>query len=271
MDVLHYQAILLGIVEGITEFLPVSSTGHLLVAEHLLGISPSAFTRMFNVVIQLGAILAVVVFFREKLLPRAFFSEPACRQATYALWSKTAAAVAPAVVIGLLLDDWMEAHLFTPVVVGVALIVGALLLFGLDRPAAPGRKTIDSLAGVSYGRAVLVGVAQCLAMIPGTSRSAATIIGGLCLGFSRPLAVEFSFYLAIPTMFGASLLKVAKHGMDLTSNEWLAVVIGFSVSFFVSWAVIAFFMAYIRKHTFSLFAWYRLAFGLFILLYFSRG
>lgn len=271
MELLYLQSIALGFIEGVTEFLPVSSTGHLIVAGHWFGMEESAFTRMFDVVIQLGAILAVVVFFREKLLPRAFFRDPGCRQASYALWLKMAAAVAPAVVIGLLLNDWMEAHLFTPSVVGVALIVGGLLLFGLDRPAAPGRKTIDTLDGIGYGRAVLVGVAQCLAMIPGTSRSAATIIGALCLGFSRPLAVEFSFYLAIPTMFGASLLKVAKHGLELTGSEWLAVGIGFSVSFFVSWAVIAFFMAYIRKHTFSVFAWYRLAFGAFVLFYFSRG
>ncbi len=263
-----WQAILLGIIEGVTEFLPISSTGHLIIAERVLDIRASSFTLMFDVVVQLGAILAVVVYFWPKLLPRGFFANSEVRYATFDLWGKTVAAVFPAVVIGLLLNRWMEEHLFTPQVVAGALIVGGILLFILDRPRR-NRVLLDRIGDMSYGQAALVGLAQCLAMVPGTSRSAATIMGGLALGFSRNLAAEFSFFLAIPTMFGASLLKIVKHGLHLTGQEWLVAGIGVLTAFFVALGVIAFFMNYIKRHNFDAFAWYRLALGVGIIIYFG--
>ena len=267
MDLLYIKAIILGIVQGVTEFLPISSTGHLIIVEKLINVASSdTFIQMFDVVVQLGSIFAVVVYFWHQLLPKAMFTDVTVRKTTLDIWFKTLAGVIPAVIIGALLNDWMEEHLFNPAVVAGALIVGGILLFFFDRER--GGAKMATIAELTYPKAIAIGFIQCLAMIPGTSRSASTIIGGLSLRASRTMAAEYSFFLAIPTMFGASAYKIMKHGLKLSQTEWIAVLIGSAVSFFVAWGVIAFFMSYIRKYNFRLFAWYRIALGVVVLAYF---
>lgn len=269
MDSLYWNSIILGVIEGITEFLPVSSTGHLIVAGKFLGVDEGHFSKMFDIVIQFGAILAVVVYFWNKLMPSAMFTDKAKRAETLDIWFKSAVGVIPAVILGALLHDLMDKYLFTPIVIAFALIVGGILLLILDR-SRPEKKRLETIGQLPYWKVLMIGLIQCLSMIPGTSRSAATIIGGLCLGASRSLAAEFSFFLAIPTMTAASTYKVMKEGAHLTAHEWTAVAIGFAVSFFVAWAVIAMFMAYIKKKDFRPFAWYRIALGTFVLIWFLR-
>jgi undecaprenyl-diphosphatase len=259
------KVIVLAIVEGVTEFLPISSTGHLILFEEFIRFKQSeGFAAAFMVVVQLPAILAVVVYFWSRLWP---FGKPREeRDRVLVLWTKIVVAFLPAAVFGFLLDDFIEAKLFNPIVVAIALLVGGVVLILLERRERQPRFEHAGQAG--YGRALAVGFFQCLAMIPGTSRSAATIIGGMALGASRAAAAEFSFFLAIPTMLGATTLKLVKGGADFTGMEWALLAVGSVVSFVVAYAVVAFLMNYIRRHDFKAFGYYRIALALAVLAYF---
>lgn len=259
------SALILGIVEGITEFLPISSTGHLIIVNQFVGFTEQ-FANMFNVVIQLGAILSVVVYFRKRLIPSGRIRS-AENQRIFALWKKTIAGVIPALVIGFLLGGYIEERLFNTTVVALALIVGGIILLYIENRRPINR--ITSIEHLTYRTAVLIGFIQCLAMIPGTSRSAATIIGAMLLGASRVVAAEFSFFLAIPTMAAASGYTLLKSGSMLSTHEFLIVAVGFIVSFVVAWAVIAGLMNYISKRDFKPFGYYRIVLGIIVLAYFS--
>ncbi|HVU06767.1 MAG TPA: undecaprenyl-diphosphate phosphatase [Candidatus Paceibacterota bacterium] len=248
-------AIILGIVEGVTEFLPISSTGHLVIVNQWLSFSPD-FTKMFDVIIQLGAILAVLAHFRSKLRP------------PFVIWKKAIVAVIPALVLGALFGSAIEAALFNPDVVAGALIIGgAILVLVEKRTLAP---TITEAGAVGYKKALYIGLAQCLALIPGTSRSAASVIGARLLGMSRPAAAEFSFFLAVPTMLAASGYSLLKHGIHMTGHEAALLVTGFVVSFVVAWAVIGAFMRFIQTRSFASFGWYRIVLGAIVLLFLAR-
>ena len=278
MVILEYlKAILFGIVEGVTEWLPVSSTGHMILLDEVVSLKVSPeFYEMFQVVIQLGAILAVIVLFFGKLNPFSPKKDSIQKKNTWNLWLKVIVAVLPSAVLGLLFDDWMDAHLYNYGVVAAALVVyGVAFLFVEKiRPAA---KRIDSVETLGMRTALFIGAFQCLALIPGTSRSGATILGALLLGVSRPAGAEFSFFLAIPTMLGASALKVAKYGLDIVQGEALAptgtelgiLLIGTVVSFIVSLLVIKGLMEYVRNHSFKVFGIYRIALGIAVLAYFA--
>jgi len=259
------KAVILGVVEGLTEFLPISSTGHLILINQWIAFD-SPFTNMFNIVIQLGAILSVIVYFRSKLNPWGDNLTKTERKNIINLWKKTVVAIIPAGILGGLFGDVIEEYLFNPLVVSMALLFGGIFLLYLESRNNGGR--IRTLEALSYSTAFMIGIIQCLAMIPGTSRSAATIIGAMLLGASRTVAAEFSFFLAIPTMLGASVYALMKSGAELTSVELMTLAIGFIVSFLVAWVVIAGFMNFIRKHSFKPFAYYRMALGGFILAYF---
>jgi len=267
MDIIMIlKAILISIVEGITEFLPISSTGHMILVDEFLKLSSNkTFTTAFEVIIQLGAIISVVVFFWKDLWP--FAGTPERQKATWTLWMKVLVAVLPAMILGLIFGDAIKAHLFNPIVVSMTLIFYGVVLIFLERFNA--KKTsfkIDKVSAIPFGLAIAIGCFQCLAMIPGTSRSAATIIGAMLLGLSRGAAAEFSFFLAIPTMAGATLLTILKNGMAFSSFEWLVIAIGFIVAFIVAYAVIKFFMGFIRKHDFSVFGYYRIILGIIVLI-----
>lgn len=262
---IHLKAVLLAIVEGITEFLPVSSTGHLILVDEWVSLSPDRdFSNAFMVMIQLPAILSVVVFFWKDLWPSS--RDRAVVSAKLVLWAKIALACVPAAVLGLLFDDVIEAHLLRPLPVAGALVVGGVILIFVDH----GKRThrFETIADITFPLAVFIGMFQCLAMIPGTSRSAATIIGAMVLGASRVAAAEFSFFLAIPTMLGATLLTTAKHGLAFTPQQWGVIAVGSAVSFAVAYGVIAGLMSYIRKHDFRVFGYYRIALGLLVIAYF---
>jgi undecaprenyl-diphosphatase len=263
-------AVILGIVEGVTEFLPVSSTGHLILFNSILGFT-GKFANAFDVIIQLGAILSVVVYFRKKiLLPFLPGSGKGERKEASGIWKKTMVGMVPAVLIAgaaqVLLGQGIEDALFNPVIVASALLVGGVALILLERRKAKGR--FGSIQSITYQTAFLIGVIQCLALIPGTSRSAATIIGAMLLGVTRIAAAEFSFYLAIPTLAAASAYSMWKIGFAMSASEVLLLSVGFAVSFVVAWAVIAAFMGYIRNRDFSLFGYYRIVLGLAVLGYF---
>ena len=265
------KVIFLGIVEGITEWLPVSSTGHMLLVDEFLQLNASeAFKEMFFIVIQLGAILAVVVLFWHKMLPFQVKdkSKPFWKKDTLSLWLKVVVACIPGAVVTLLFDDFIEAHLHTPAVIAGALIaygVAFLLVEGWNKTRKP---RIRTLSEITYSTALLIGLFQVLSIIPGTSRSGATIIGALILGVSRVAAAEFTFFLAVPVMFGMSALKLMKFGFAFTGAELLVLLLGMAVAFLVSLAVIRFLMNYIRKHDFRAFGWYRITLGALVLLYF---
>lgn len=265
------KVIFLGIVEGITEWLPVSSTGHMLLVDEFLQLNASeAFKEMFFIVIQLGAILAVVVLFWQKMLPFQVKdkSKPFWKKDTLSLWLKVVVACIPGAVVTLLFDDFIEAHLHTPAVIAGALIaygVAFLLVEGWNKTRKP---RIRALSEITYSTALLIGLFQVLSIIPGTSRSGATIIGALILGVSRVAAAEFTFFLAVPVMFGMSALKLMKFGFAFTGAELLVLLLGMAVAFLVSLAVIRFLMNYIRKHDFRAFGWYRIALGALVLIYF---
>ena len=266
------KAVLFGIVEGITEWLPISSTGHMILLDQLvkLQVSPE-FYEMFQVVIQLGAILAVVLLFFHKLNPFSPKKSPKARNQTWQLWFKVVAAVIPSAVLGLLLDDWMEAHLYNYVVVAIALIVyGAAFLY-LEQGNGRIAPRIKSVHAIDYKTALLIGAFQCLSLIPGTSRSGSTILGAILLGVGRSAGAEFSFFLAIPTMVGASGLKLVKFlasGVSVTGVEIGVLLIGCLVSFLVSFLVIKALMDYVRNHSFRVFGIYRIALGIVVLIYF---
>ncbi len=261
------KTIIIGIIEGITEWLPISSTGHIILADEFLKINQSPqFMEMFNVVIQLGAIMAVVVLYFHKLNPLSLKKTAAQRKDTRTMWFKVIVAVLPAAVIGLIFDDLLEEHLYNAYVVAAMLIVYGIAFIILEN--AHKQPKINSIKALDYKTALLIGGFQVLALIPGTSRSGATILGAALLGTSREVAAEFSFFLAIPVMFGASLLKIVKFGFDFTSMQIAILLTGCIVSFIVSILAIKFLMEYIKKHDFKVFGWYRIALGIIVLLYF---
>ena len=268
-----FKAILFGIVEGITEWLPVSSTGHLILLEEFirLDVSPEFF-EMFEVVIQLGAILAVVLLFFHKLNPFSPKKDTVQKKDTWTLWFKVIVAVIPSAVLGLLLDDWMDDHLYNYLVVAIALIVYGVAFLFVEKRNAGKSFRINDVHEIDYKTALLIGAFQCLSLIPGTSRSGSTILGAIMLGVARPAGAEFSFFLAIPTMLGASALKLLKYlleGSIPSGTEIGVLVIGSVVSFIVSLVVIKGLMEFVRKRSFSAFGWYRIALGAIVIVYFA--
>ena len=266
------KAILFGIVEGITEWLPISSTGHLILLDEIFRLKVSdEFYEMFQVVIQLGAIAAVLVLFWEKLNPFSEKKDQKQKEMTWSLWIKVIAAVIPSAVLGLLLDDWMDANLYNHVVVAITLVaygVAFIYIEQCNRGLAP---KVKSVHAIDMRTALLIGCFQCLSLIPGTSRSGSTILGGILLGVGRAAASEFSFFLAIPTMLGASFLKMVKFlfaGVGMTFTEFFVLIFGCAVSFVVSLFVIRKLMEYVRRNSFAVFGLYRIALGAVVLLYF---
>ena len=266
------KAILFGIVEGITEWLPVSSTGHIILLDEFIKLKVSAeFMEMFEVVIQLGAILAVILLFFHKLNPFSPKKTVKQKKNTWQLWLKVIVAVLPSAVIGLLLDDWMDAHLYNYIVVAITLILYGVAFLFVEKFNEGKQLRIKSVFEIDYRTAILIGCFQCLSLIPGTSRSGATILGAIILGVGRGAGAEFSFFLAIPTMLGASALKLLKFmlsDVSASGTEIAVLIVGCVVSFIVSLVVIKGLMEYVRKHSFSVFGIYRIALGVLVLLYF---
>ncbi len=266
------KVILLGILEGITEWLPISSTGHMLLVDEFITLNMSeSFKEMFFVVIQLGAILAVVVIFWNNMLPFEFKdkTKPVIKKGTFSLWFKVVVACIPGAIVTILFDDYIEAHLHTPVVIATALIlygVAFILIENWNKKRFP---NVGELSAITYKTAFLIGMFQVLSIIPGTSRSGATIIGALLIGVSRVAAAEFTFFLAVPVMFGLSALKVLKFGFSFTNVELFILSIGIVVAFIVSILAIKFLMNYIKKHDFKVFGWYRIVLGVIVSLYFG--
>lgn len=257
-----FSAVILGIIEGLTEFLPVSSTGHLILVNRLVDFT-GEFAAMFNVVIQFGAILSVILYFRDKLIPFGN-KTPQARNEIFDLWKKAIVGIIPAIILGALVWDYVEERLFNPFVVAVALIVGGIALIWIENRKKSSR--INSIAALTYRMAFFIGFIQCMAMVPGVSRSAATIIGAMLLGASRVVAAEFSFFLAVPTMAAASGYTLLKMGLTMTSHQFLVLAVGFIISFLTAFAVIAAFMSLIRRTDFKPFGWYRIALGILVLL-----
>ena len=263
------KVIILGIVQGITEWLPISSTGHLILVEELIKLQQNdAFKNMFNVVIQFGSIMAVVVIYFHKLNPFSPTKTQKQKMMTIQLWIKVIIGTLPAMIVGLLLNDWIEAKMSNAYVVAFMLILYGILFIIIENINAKREPRVTKLSQLSVPTVLLIGVFQMMAMIPGTSRSGATIVGALALGVSRGVAAEFTFFLAIPVMFGASLLKGAKFLMNatMTSQEGVILVVGMVVAFAVSLIVIKFLMGYIKKHDFKVFGWYRIILGVIVLL-----
>lgn len=268
------KVIFLGIVEGITEWLPISSTGHMLLVDEWFTLEASEeFKEMFFVVIQLGAILAVVLLFWKKMIPfqLADRSAPLFKRDTLSLWLKVAVACIPGAVITLLFDDFIEAHLHTPSVIAAALVIYGIAFLIIERPGRSHTAKITELTDITYRTALLIGLFQVLSIIPGTSRSGSTIIGALLIGVSRVAAAEFTFFLAVPVMFGMSAIKLLKFGFAFTSAELLTLLLGMAVAFSVSVLIIKFLMGYIKKHDFRIFGWYRILLGGIILLFALLG
>ena len=267
------KAILFGIVEGVTEWLPVSSTGHIILLDEFISLQGSdEFKSMFDVVIQLGAILAVIVLFFHKLNPFAPSKSSAEKKQTWDLWFKVVAAIIPSGVVGVLLDDWMDAHLHNGIVVSIALIVyGVAFILVERRNSGKHLRAIDDVHKIDYETALLIGAFQCLSLVPGTSRSGSTILGAILLGVGRSAGAEFSFFMAIPTMLGASAIKGLKFvlsGVGITGMEIAVLLVGCVVSFLVSLFVIKALMDYVRRHSFSAFGVYRIVLGIVVLAYF---
>ena len=267
------KAVLFGIVEGITEWLPISSTGHLILLNEFINLQVSdEFQSMFDVVIQLGAILAVIVLFFRKLNPFALSKTGEEKKQTWSLWFKVIAAIIPSGLVGVLLDDWMDANLHNGIVVSIALILyGIAFIMVEGKNNGKHLRTVGDVHAIDYKTAILIGVFQCLSLIPGTSRSGSTILGAIFLGVSRSAGAEFSFFMAIPTMLGASAIKGLKFvlsGVGITGQEIGILIVGMVVSFIVSLLVIKGLMEYVRKHTFSAFGIYRIILGAVVLVYF---
>lgn len=289
------KILVLGIVEGITEWLPISSTGHMILVDALWKSNNSVLTadfmEMFTVVIQFGAILAVIVLYFKKLWPfhtkklrpqRSWFAEHSENKAVGAvqdfcdnycfmdkivMWLKILVSCLPAIIIGLPLDDWMDEHLYTPVIVALMLIIYGVAFLFIEQYNKKRTPRINTIAELKWTDAALIGVFQVLALIPGTSRSGATILGGILIGASRGLAAEYTFFLAVPVMFGASLLKIVKFGFAFTGTQLAVLLLGMAVAFAVSILAIKFLIGYIKKHDFSAFGWYRIGLGAIVLLY----
>lgn len=263
------KAIILGIVEGITEWLPISSTGHMILVEEFIQLNATpAFKEMFFVVIQLGAILAVVALYFHKLNPFSPQKNAAEKKATMDIWYKVVVGVIPAAVLGLLLDDWLNEHFYNYVTVAIMLIVYGVLFIIVENRNKGREGSIRTFSQLSYRTAFQIGLFQCLSLIPGTSRSGATILGAIVLGTSRPVAAEYSFFLSIPIMFGASFLKLLKFGLAFTGMEFAVLITGMVVAFFISVIAIKFLMGYIQNNDFKAFGWYRIVLGALVLAYF---
>ena len=266
------KAIILGIVEGITEWLPVSSTGHMILLDEFIHLDVSdEFMSMFLVVIQLGAILAVPVLFWDKLNPISRKKSNAERKVILQIWGKVLVGSIPAALLGFLLDDLLDKYLYNYIVVAIALIVYGIIFIFKGKSRAEHKYRVESLETLTYKDALKIGAFQSLSLIPGTSRSGSTILGGMLIGASREASAEFSFFMAIPVMLGASLLKIAKFlisGFVATAEEILLLLFGIAVSFIVSLAVIGFLMDYVKKHSFRVFGIYRVLLGITVLLYF---
>ena len=266
------KVVFLGIVEGITEWLPISSTGHMLLVDEFITLDASdSFKDMFFVIIQLGAILAVVTIFWNKMWPFQMKdkTQSVFKKDTWSMWFKTVVACIPGAVVTLLFDDFIEAHLHTAVVISIALIFYGIAFIIIENWNKTRTPKVESLSDITYKTAFLIGMFQVLSIIPGTSRSGATIIGALLLGVSRVAAAEFTFFLAVPVMFGLSALKLIKFGLSFTSAELAILIIGCVVAYIVSILVIKFLMSYIKKHDFKIFGWYRIVLGVIVLLYFA--
>jgi undecaprenyl-diphosphatase len=267
------KAIVFGVVEGVTEWLPISSTGHLILLNEFLTLQVSdAFQSMFDVVIQLGAILAVIVLFFHKLNPFSPKKTQDQKRSTWELWFKVVVAILPSGIVGILFDDWMDAHLHNGIVVALMLILYGIAFLYVERLNARKTPGVNDVYAFDYRTALLIGLFQCLSLVPGTSRSGSTILGGILIGVSRGAAAEFSFFMAIPTMLGASAIKGLKFllsGVTASYLEVTVLVVGCLVSFLVSLAVIRGLMAYVRKHSFSVFGVYRIVLGVVVLGYFA--
>lgn len=274
MKILEFlKVIFLGIIEGITEWLPISSTGHMLLVDEFLQLNASAeFKKMFFVVIQLGAILAVVLLFWKKMWPFRLGENKktiVIRKKVFSVWFKVVVACIPGAIVTLLFDDFIEAHLHTPFVIALALIVYGVAFIVVEKTNQTRTPKIRKLSEIDYKTALLIGLFQVLSIIPGTSRSGATIIGALIIGVSRTAAAEFTFFLAVPVMFGLSFIKLLKFGLAFTGSEFAILLVGSVTAFFVSLFAIKFLMSYIKKHDFKLFGWYRIALGVIVLIYFA--
>ena len=267
------KAVLFGIVEGITEWLPVSSTGHLILLNEFINLKVSQeFQSMFDVVIQLGAILAVIVIFFRKLNPFDPQKSPAKKKATWELWFKVCLAIIPSGVVGVLFDDWMDAHLHSGIPVAIALIVYGIAFILVEKRNEGVQPRVSKVWHIDYKTALLIGCFQCLSLVPGTSRSGSTILGAILLGVSRGAGSEFSFFMAIPTMLGASAIKLLKFlvsGAAFGFGELVLLLVGTVVSFIVSMIAIKALMNYVRKHSFSAFGVYRIVLGVIVLVYFA--
>lgn len=260
------KIIILGLVEGITEWLPISSTGHMILVENFIKLSQSeAFRSVFLIIVQLGAILAVITLYFNKLNPYDFRTKR-LKQSTLNLWGKVLVASIPAAVIGLAFDNLIDEYLLNPVTVAIMLVVYGVGFIVIERRKKPA--TTRELAQISYKQALQIGVFQVLALIPGTSRSGATILGGLLMKIKRSVIAEFSFFMAIPVMFGASLLKLIKSGLGFSGAEWALLVVGTVTAYLVSLFAIKFLVGYIKKHDFQIFGWYRIVLGLIVLVWF---
>ena len=263
-----FKVVILGIVEGVTEWLPISSTGHMLLVDEMLQLNASdAYKEMFFYVIQLGAILAVIVLFWKKMLPlkKDNAGHLTIDKQTITIWCKVVVACIPGGIAAILFDDWIEAHLHTPFVIAMMLIIYGVAFLLIERRGKTSR--IHVMEGIDYRTALYIGLFQVLSMIPGTSRSGATIVGALLVGVSRVAAAEFTFFLAVPVMLGMSALKILKFGLAFTAPELYMMLLGMAVAFVVSLLVIRFLMNYIKKHDFQIFGWYRLALGLIVVLW----
>ena len=264
------KAIIYGIVEGITEWLPISSTGHLILLNEFLKLDQGdAFFEMFEVVIQLGAILAVVVIYFHKLNPFSPKKTQKQKMLTWQMWIKVLIGSVPAAVIGLLLNDWIDEKLYHWYVVAAMLIVYGILFIIIENYQKGKEPKVTKISQLSIPMLLIIGVFQMLAMIPGTSRSGATIVGALMLGVSRGVAAEFTFFLAIPVMFGASALKLFKFGFNFTGMQAAILIVGMAVSFVVSVVAIKFLLKYIKNHDFKVFGYYRIVLGVIVFLYFG--
>ncbi len=264
------KSVIIGIIEGITEWLPVSSTGHIILADEFIKLGTTDdFKEMFEVVIQLGAILAVVVMFWNKLWPFTSKANGYIKPKSFMIWSKVLVAVVPAAVIGLLLDEEINKYLFNYQVVSAMLILYGILFIAVERFNKNRKPSVISMKELSYKQALLIGAFQVLALIPGTSRSGATILGAMLLGVSRTVSAEFSFFLAIPVMFGASLLKIVKFGFGISGTEFVILAVGMISAFVVSVLAIKFLLGYIKKKDFAVFGYYRIVLGAIVLAYFA--
>lgn len=266
------KVIILGIVEGITEWLPVSSTGHMLLVDEFIKMNVSEeFKELFFIVIQLGAILAVIMIFWKKMWPFGLDDEkkPMIKKDIFSMWFKVVVACIPGAVVTILFDDFIEEHLHTPTVIALALIVYGIAFIVIESWNKTRIAKVETIADITYKTAFLIGMFQVLSIIPGTSRSGATIIGALIIGVSRVAAAEFTFFLAVPVMLGMSMLKIIKLGLAFSAGELVILAVGTITAFVVSVIVIKFLMSYIKKKDFKVFGWYRIILGAIVLVYFA--